>query len=50
MQLLPEMRGELRFSVRHYLLWHTMKTNDPGHVELFQYRTDVASLDWYEVG
>jgi hypothetical protein len=50
MQLLLEMRGELRSSVWHYLLWHTMKTNDPRHVQLCQYCTVVVDLDGYEVG
>jgi hypothetical protein len=50
MQLLPEMRGELRSSIWHYLLWYTMKTNDPGHVQLRQYCTFVTGLDRYEVG
>jgi hypothetical protein len=49
MQLLPEVRGELSSSVWHYLLWHTMKKNDPGHVQFCQYCTAVASLDMYEV-
>jgi hypothetical protein len=50
MQLLLEMRGELRSSVQHYLLWHTMKTNDPRHVQFCQYCTAVVGLDRYEVG
>jgi hypothetical protein len=50
MQLLPEMRGELRSSVWHYLLWHTVKTNDPGHVQLCQHCTAIVGLDRYEVG
>jgi hypothetical protein len=50
MQLLPEMRGELRSLVRHYVLRQTMKTNDLWHVHLCQYCTVVASLDRYEVG
>jgi hypothetical protein len=50
MKLLPKFGGELGTSVRHGLPWYSVEAYYPGHVQFYQFSSEICHLDGYKMG
>jgi hypothetical protein len=49
-KLLPKFGGALGASVQHDLLWYSVESYYPGHVQFCQFSSEICHLDGYKMG